>query len=82
MQETKQSNSNVKLGAKHVILIATMNVKATSCSNMARVLGIHLSNIVTTMVRRCLTCDSGTHLWKLLVRKKKELILFYMLKEM
>jgi hypothetical protein len=42
MQEIKQSNSNVKLDAKHAILTTAMNVKATSCSNMGRVLGIHL----------------------------------------
>jgi hypothetical protein len=50
MQEIKHSNSNVKLVAKHVILIAAMSARATSCSNMARVLSIHPRNIVATMV--------------------------------
>jgi hypothetical protein len=36
-----------------------VNARATNCSNVARVLGVHLRNIATTMVQLSLTCDSG-----------------------
>jgi hypothetical protein len=52
------SNSNVKLATKHTIL-TIVNARATNCSNVVRVLGIHPQNIVVTMVQLSLTCDSG-----------------------
>jgi hypothetical protein len=70
LQETKSSNSNVKLVTQHTILTTSTSVGAFKCSNMARVLGIHLQNIATTMVQRFLTCDSGTHMWRLSLRKR------------
>ncbi len=70
------SNSNVKLATKHIIL-TIVNARATNCSNVARVLGIHLRNIAATIIQLSLTCDSG----RLSMRKKK-LTTFCLLQEM
>jgi hypothetical protein len=71
------SNSNVKLATKHTTL-TIMNARATNCSNVARVLSIHLQNIVATMVQLFLTCDSG----EVFGEEKKKLTTFCLLQEM
>jgi hypothetical protein len=80
LQETKSSNSNVKLVTKCTILTIIMSVGASNYSNMARVLGIHPRNIVTTMVRQFLTCDSGIHMWRLSLRKKRFDIILHVIR--
>ncbi len=51
LQETKSSNSNVKLVTMHIILTVVMCVGAFKYSNMVRVFGIYPRNIVVAMVR-------------------------------
>ncbi len=69
--EIRRCNSNIKLVAKHCILTIAISTWALSISGIAKVLGVHPTNVSTTITRRILMCENGPLLWSFTMRKKR-----------
>ncbi len=68
--ETRQCNYNIKIAAKHCILTVAINTWASFASGIAKVFGVHHTNVSTKITRRIIMCSNGALLWSLTMKKK------------
>jgi hypothetical protein len=81
LEDNKQVNSGVKLVTKHALLTVIMNAHTESSKKViAKIIGVHVKNI-SSAILRCNVIDSTSDfLWSLYVKPKKSNGIFLIVK--